>query len=170
MVAIPSGNQTWQWKNPLWIEVWIGKSPISMVHFPARHVYRRVLPHQSIVSVCVPTASDLVAAGWGIQSDSSRCGGKSGQRNSGDCSLLIQVSLVYQRPQTWLGSPQTFSGIQWTSGTFIELKGGFPARHAWFPESIFACFILATSLNEILLPPNLVTKCYCFFSCLFFSG
>ena len=37
---IPSGNQTWlAGKPPNWMEVLVGKSPISMIHFPASHVW-----------------------------------------------------------------------------------------------------------------------------------
>ena len=36
--GLPPGNQTWRaGKSPNWMEVWIGTSPISMVHFPASH-------------------------------------------------------------------------------------------------------------------------------------
>ena len=43
--ALPSGHQTWQWTIPeLNGGSWLGQSPISMVHFPASHVwwYQRV--------------------------------------------------------------------------------------------------------------------------------
>ena len=48
MSLVPFGNQTWlAGKSPNWMEVdFAGKSPISMIHFPANYVWwnRRVNP------------------------------------------------------------------------------------------------------------------------------
>ena len=41
-------HQTWlAWKSPNWLNISIGKSPISMVHFPANHVW---LPEAKVSS------------------------------------------------------------------------------------------------------------------------
>ena len=107
--------------------------------------------NQSTISVCVSTASGWkMLLLWGLQSDSSRCRGKSGQRNSGK--------------HGWEAGK--LSGH--LDGTFIELNGGLPARTMFDCQRVSFCLFHGSYQSEyILLRPKLVTifvvLCFCFF-------